>query len=267
MTTSTVETVGFYDSKMSFKNMKVSPKRTIKFYEIELFTETGGITIINDRQHKIRKGMLLVAKPNQTRNSILHFKAYYAHINLSDPTITSYLDKIPNFTRASNFDYCASLFTAMTNAENSQDPAKCLFLKSKLYELTHMIYTSSQNRSIQNVRFDEANFETVTKAANYIDNNFGKEINLDFLSAIANLSPTYFHKMFKRYFGKTPHKYLLEKRIEAAKALLISTNLSITEIAFKTGFNSQSYFNYSFKKLTQTTPLQFRQMKASMYQL
>jgi transcriptional regulator GlxA family with amidase domain len=140
-------------------------------------------------------------------------------------------------------------------------------LKSKLYELVHLIYASKQNQYLQSARFSEPTFETIKKAASFLDDNFAQEVSLASLAAKANLSPIYFHKMFKRYLGKTPHQYLLEKRLAAAESLLISTNLPLAEIALKSGFSSQAYFNYSFKQKTQLTPLQFRQRQASQYQL
>ncbi|HOB23224.1 MAG TPA: AraC family transcriptional regulator, partial [Bacillota bacterium] len=243
MAASNIDKVGFFDSKMVFPNIKVTPKRKVKLYEIELFTETAGTTVIDGREHQIRKGTLLVAKPGQIRHSILHFKAYYVHLDQSDPLLTSYLDKLPDLIRILDFHRCASIFTAMIRAQSSQDPAKRLAVKGKLYELVHLIYTFSQNKLSQKVHDSESNFQLMMELATFIDRNLDKEITLSFLSQKASLSPIYLHKLFKRYLGKTPHKYLSEKRMEAAKALLLSTNLTVTEIAYRTGFSSQAYFN------------------------
>ena len=56
MAASNIDKVGFFDSKMVFPNIKVTPKRKVKLYEIELFTETAGTTVIDGREHQIRKG-------------------------------------------------------------------------------------------------------------------------------------------------------------------------------------------------------------------
>ena len=63
---------------------------------------------------------------------------------------------------------------------------------------------------------------------------------------------------FKQAYRVTPIEYLILKRIEISKNLLISTNHSMEEISTIVGFNSQSYFNQVFKKKNMQTPSQFR---------
>ena len=63
---------------------------------------------------------------------------------------------------------------------------------------------------------------------------------------------------FKQAYRVTPIEYLILKRIEISKNLLISTNHSMEEISSIVGFNSQSYFNQVFKKKVRQTPSQFR---------
>ena len=63
---------------------------------------------------------------------------------------------------------------------------------------------------------------------------------------------------FKQAYRVTPIEYLILKRIEVSKGLLISTNHSMETIAHIVGFNSQSYFNQVFRKKVGFTPSQFR---------
>ncbi len=63
---------------------------------------------------------------------------------------------------------------------------------------------------------------------------------------------------FKQSYRVTPIDYLILKRIEVTKNLLISTNHSMEEISSIVGFNSQSYFNQVFRKKVGITPSQFR---------
>ncbi len=76
-----------------------------------------------------------------------------------------------------------------------------------------------------------------------------------------NLSPYYFLRVFKKSMRETPLNYLIQFRLNESKNLLYNTDLSISEIGFKCGFNSESHFITTFKKNTMLTPSQFRRIK------
>ena len=92
----------------------------------------------------------------------------------------------------------------------------------------------------------------------YIDNNYAEDIKLEQLSTMAYMNKFHLISEFKQSYRVTPIEYLILKRIEISKNLLISTNHSMEEISSIVGFNSQSYFNQVFKKKTSQTPSQFR---------
>lgn len=92
----------------------------------------------------------------------------------------------------------------------------------------------------------------------YIDSNYSEDIKLEDLSALAYMNKFHLISEFKQSYRITPIEYLILKRIEIAKSLLISTNHSMEEISAMVGFNSQSYFNQVFKKKAGQTPSQFR---------
>ncbi|MDO5048240.1 MAG: AraC family transcriptional regulator [Anaerococcus sp.] len=92
----------------------------------------------------------------------------------------------------------------------------------------------------------------------YIDNNYASDIKLEDLSSIAYMNKFHIIAEFKQSYRVTPIEYLILKRIEISKGLLISTNHSMDQIADIVGFNSQSYFNQVFKKKVGITPSQFR---------
>lgn len=93
---------------------------------------------------------------------------------------------------------------------------------------------------------------------NYIDNNYSEDIKLENLSKMAYMNKFHLISEFKQSYRVTPIEYLILKRIEVTKNLLISTNHSMEEISSIVGFNSQSYFNQVFKKKVGITPSQFR---------
>src|SRR5436309_15589728 len=74
------------------------------------------------------------------------------------------------------------------------------------------------------------------------------------LARVSGVSEAHFARSFKDAFGVPPHRYLLTRRIERAAALLRDTDLSITEIAFQTGWESLGTFGRTFRDVTGKSP-------------
>jgi AraC-like DNA-binding protein len=74
------------------------------------------------------------------------------------------------------------------------------------------------------------------------------------LARVSAVSEAHFARSFKLAFGLPPHRYLLTRRIERATALLRDTQLSITEIAFQTGWESLGTFGRTFRDITGASP-------------
>ena len=92
----------------------------------------------------------------------------------------------------------------------------------------------------------------------YIDEHFREKIYIEELSAMINVSPDYFTKMFKESIGKTPIDYINGMRVNAAMELLCTTNMSMTELADAIGFCNPNYFHKIFKQYMLTSPLAYR---------
>ena len=93
----------------------------------------------------------------------------------------------------------------------------------------------------------------------YINEHLSQDLKLVELSAIAQLSPYHFLRLFKQRMGITPHQYILQQRIERAKNLLQHGELSTAEIALRTGFSDQSHLTRCFKRRFGITPKQLLQ--------
>lgn len=95
-------------------------------------------------------------------------------------------------------------------------------------------------------------------AKRYIDANYAKNITLDSLAEITHINKFYLAHSFTECIGQSPINYLTDRRLEACKELLTSSNLSVAQVASSVGFSSQSYFSQIFRKKTGTTPRQYR---------
>ncbi|REG61215.1 helix-turn-helix protein [Paraburkholderia sp. BL6669N2] len=88
------------------------------------------------------------------------------------------------------------------------------------------------------------------------------------LAAVSGVSEAHFARSFKQAFGIPPHRYLLTRRIEQANTLLRDTALSITEIAFATGWESLGTFGRIFRDINGRSPSAMRrEAQAAMQQI
>jgi AraC-like DNA-binding protein len=92
----------------------------------------------------------------------------------------------------------------------------------------------------------------------HVDAHLSESIDLAELSAIAGLSIFHFARQFKLSTGVAPHHYLVRRRIERARDMLVGTELSLSDVAFATGFSDQSHLTRHFRQIVGMTPGQFR---------
>ncbi len=95
---------------------------------------------------------------------------------------------------------------------------------------------------------------TVQDAIRYISINYKQPLDLCTLAQKYSLSQGYFSKIFKKYTGMRVRKYINITRVLAAREMLSTTSLPITDVAFECGFNDSNYFSQVFKQITGTTP-------------
>lgn len=86
------------------------------------------------------------------------------------------------------------------------------------------------------------------------------------LASVSGVSEAHFARSFRQAFGVPPHRYLLTRRIERAKALLRDTDLAVTAVAFETGWNSLGTFGRTFRDVTGESPGEFRVREQAMGQ-
>ncbi len=100
--------------------------------------------------------------------------------------------------------------------------------------------------------------QPVDRVRTYIEEHYNREISLEELAQVANLSSFHLNRSFRKAFGIPPHAYQIQVRILQAKRLL-RKKWSIEKVAIETGFVSQSHFGSHFKRLIRVTPRQYIQ--------
>ncbi len=98
----------------------------------------------------------------------------------------------------------------------------------------------------------------IRRVIEYIEAHLTDEFGLVELAAIVELSPHYFGEAFKISTGRSPHRYVMERRVECARCLLWDEDRPIRDIASAVGFSSQSHFTTNFRRVTGVTPGRFR---------
>jgi AraC family transcriptional regulator len=97
------------------------------------------------------------------------------------------------------------------------------------------------------------------RLAGFIEDNLAEQISLDDLAGLARLSPCHLVRCFKKATGLAPHQYILARRIELAKRLLMTTSLPVREIAWSIGFENLSHFRRQFAAHLGVVPGELRQ--------
>lgn len=134
----------------------------------------------------------------------------------------------------------------------------------ELLSILHVLSTSSGMRILSDISFQAAdsityNSRRIDSVMSFLNKNFEKEISLSEAASQVSMSEVAFSRFFKLRTGKTFVETLNEIRLGHASRMLIDTTQSVSEIAYRCGFNNMSNFNRVFKKKKQCTPKEFRE--------
>jgi AraC-like DNA-binding protein len=106
---------------------------------------------------------------------------------------------------------------------------------------------------------DLETLERLGRARAFIDHCYDHPLKLDQISEKACFSRYHFLRLFRQAFKKTPHQYLIERRIEKAKELLTADDLRVTDVCFEVGFQSLGSFSSLFHKWVGHAPATYRE--------
>ena len=136
------------------------------------------------------------------------------------------------------------------------DPAAVYDLSAKVYSLIMRLSCELLDAPAVSHKINM----TAAAVISYINENYMNDITLaDICKAAGGISEQYLCRLFKQTTGMRPIEYILKKRIGVARSHLERTDMPISEVVAKSGFNNTSYFYRNFKKFTGKSPLAYRQ--------
>ena len=261
---------GYFDSVQSdwiHKKKTTTSPRVCRNYEIELYLSKSGTTFINEVKYDIEQYSLIVCKPGDVRYSVNPFKCYYLYISAEDGIIKDILDSLPPQMQAFNAKILLDRFFSLLKypaKRNEEQPYAELRIVGHVHEI---VFRLAENRDFyEKQKFVNVNVsKAITEAKRFIMKNYNRNIQLKDVANHVFLSPNYFHKLFTQVTGITPHQYIINQKINAAKKMLLESDATITDIIINCGFSSQSYFNAIFKREVKITPNDYRKSMNRYY--
>lgn len=248
---------GYYESKKYTK----TDGRTLNRYELELSVSGTARSFFNENMYPREHGDVFFAKPGDVRKSVGDFECFYIHFDCNDLSFREkYLNNLPTCQKSRNFSELKNTLQQVVMMKEKilqNDAFKEEYEKLIDIKLSEVFI----NLYIQAAGSIEARCEyasNISRACLFIDENFKNHITIDDIAAAAMLSPSFTYVQFKKEIGQTPHKYLLNKRLDHACLRLIFTDKSVAAISDECGFSNPNYLNNVFKKIWGITPLQYR---------
>ena len=126
-----------------------------------------------------------------------------------------------------------------------------IWLSGMLTSFTGLVFAAS----------DVKHTDTIQKVMEYVSANYMKRITLNDISEHVSFSVSYLSRMFKEEKGINLTSYINEVRVRNAKMLLLESDAALSQVAYLTGFDDQSYFSKVFKKHTGMTPGKYREKR------
>lgn len=236
------------------------------FLEIILIREGAGSFSIDGREVAVRAGDLVIYNSN-----IIHDERTgpdkplswfcVALKNIQGPGLRPNClirDGISPVFRSGElftmFDHLCELLFDQLVQERPGHAVATHHLAQALLAMTRQIILQAEGH----IDLGSENEPLAHRVITYLDDHFSEAISLEQLAGLFKVSTYYLAHVFKERFGYSPLQYVSRHRIGEAQSLLISTDLSITEIASRVGYDSPSHFNRQFSKYVGMPPRRYK---------
>ena len=240
------------------------------YYELCCIEHGACRFMLEDRMYDLHVGDLLLIPPqvvHYTRylfGSCRRIGIYFRDTDL-DGAVTALLPgRETFFSRVQVFHVpeafhaaCCELLSRMAYEEQTDDSRSPLILHLQLMELLAFcsrVCSFLEDNSLEIRTADRQ----VLAAAHYINEHFRQQISSADIAAAAGFSPNYLSRKFREAAGIGLHEYLVLVRLRSAALELVSTDMSVTEIATHCGFSDGNYFKDVFKRKYGVSPRDYR---------
>ena len=265
----------FFTGGMNYPHGHKLSARYVYDYELEFYMESEGRMMIEGESLPIRKGDVVLRRPGQYVQGILPYTCYTVCFDLLDNTgknafrydftpqqfQTNYrnpiLDSIPSVTHTEHSNRFEAIFDGILREYMMNREPYNLLLKAYILELIYYLHTENCRKDGR-LKADSPYASRIQKVMDYIGQHIGEKILLKDLAKKAGMSPNYLHKIFTGVAGITPNEYILSKKMDKARELLVRTGLPVSEIALLCGFENTPYFSTAFKKRNRMSPGAYR---------
>lgn len=240
-------------SQFDYGNWSVPPNTTA--HHILLLMIKGTVKYhIGDRTLIINKGEALFIPQGTYRSAeidmsgpIYASSAHFKDIESADLSLL--LDSPYKHIRPLGFEYLKQRFSMLNECWIGMMPNYDLISRGILMEILGIVQRELAGGDLSSSRKNLA-----LRIQQYIVQHYREPLLLDELAQHVDRTPTYVSTVFKEVIGRTPIQYLHEVRISAARELLLTTGMTIREIAESLGYCDQTYFNHMYKKVVGHPP-------------
>ena len=240
-------------------------------FEILYFEKGEALIYCNSHPIRVSPGELIIINSNdlhfgeslstQLVYYVVEFDLSFIHSNQIDLCQTKYLtplvqNRILFSNQIDQNDELLGEVRHLIEEYYRQDLGYELAVKAYIYRILVLLLRCYGEQTISEIEKDRHR-KTLTRLSpvlEYIDCHYTEPLRLKQLSAMANMSPHYFCRLFKNLTGKSPTEYINHLRLNKASILLRDSQLNITEIAMAVGFNDSNYFSRMFKKYKHVSP-------------
>jgi AraC family transcriptional regulator len=215
------------------------------------------------------RGGNFTLQPKGTPNWYLAEAAcVFGHILLSDSLLDRASDAAgqeklsgrmrPDLIFSDHRDLNRHAVTYIERGLNTREPPTCLEMEGRaLLLLDALLDLHRPARPVARVGGGLSGWQ-LRRVTDFMTEHAAKDLALDELAALVNLSAKHFARAFRQSTGTPPHRWLIERRVDRAKALLSTGDLNLAEIALACGFADQSHFTAAFRRGTGLTPGAYR---------
>ena len=228
-----------------------------KFYYI---VEGSCIVEIEGSGYEVNEGDWVFI-PANTEHSYYNlkeerFSKYWIHFDLyPNVDIFRYLN-LPYLVKVGTRGTVEAIFKKLVNSAKTDELADKLTIKACILNLLVEFIKISRPEGVSVKSRENKRLGDLLR---FINENLDKELSVEVLAERYYAHPNHFIRAFKDKTGQTPAKYIKSKRMETAKRLLESTDLSAAEITERIGINSPAHFSRLFKEYYNMPPARYRQ--------